>query len=296
MPFRSFLFFFREVVSELSALYYLYLNNSKSFIMKACISCLVSILIIGFCFTDCRDSKTAKLPGDTIVQTGVNEPFELQLEACLTCGYAWFLEPVDTTKIQLLGETSEPKNRDPELVGGNAIQTWRFIGLQEGDYLLVFNYKRPWEEKIMKTEKIRIVIGQSPSLSATSSVTIVVPDNDSLYKARMTGFVQEGGEDPVLQTTFIKKEVTVPYTTNIMKASAQAAAEDIYPSSVSAGGPGVDSVAYFRIRSDTAFILLGMDIDGWAGVSVAKAIVHPVVERTLLQFPEIKQVVFDSIP
>ncbi|MFH1295848.1 MAG: protease inhibitor I42 family protein [Bacteroidota bacterium] len=42
--------------------------------------------------------------------------------------------------------------------GGNAIETWTFIGLQKGDYQLVFNYKRPWEEEIVKTEKISVTV------------------------------------------------------------------------------------------------------------------------------------------
>ena len=265
--------------------------------MKVFISCFVSVLIISYCFTDCQNIKNSKLHNDTVIRKGVNEQFELQFEACLTCGYEWFLESVDTTKIKLLSKSSEPKSHDPNLVGGNAIETWTFIGLQKGSYQLVFNYKRPWLEEIQKTEKIKLIVEQqNRSSTGTSSITIMVPENDSAYKEKMTQFVQDGGENPLLTTTFIKKEVTIPYTRDIVKASAQAAAEDIYPASASAGGPGVDSVAYLKIQNDTAYILLNMDIDGWAGVSVAVGIVHPVVERTLLQFPEIKHVVFDSIP
>ncbi|TSA24486.1 MAG: hypothetical protein D4R67_11710 [Bacteroidetes bacterium] len=137
---------------------------------------------------------------------------------------------------------------------------------------------------------------QSRSAADTSTITVMVPGNESVYKEKMAEFVQAGGEDPLVTTTFIAKEITIPYTSDLMKASAQAAAEEIYPASASAGAPSVDSVAFFKIRNDTAYILLNMDIDGWAGVSVAVAIVHPVVERTLLQFPEVKHVVFDSIP
>ena len=265
--------------------------------MKVFISCFVSVLIISYCFTDCQNIKNSKLHNDTVIRKGVNEQFELQFEACLTCGYEWFLEPVDTTKVKLLSKSSEPKSQDPNLVGGNAIETWTFIGLQKGDYQLVFNYKRPWEEEILKTEKIRLIVeGQNQSSAGTSSVTIMVPENDSAYKEKMIEFIQGGCENPLITTTFIKKEVTIPYTRDIVKASAQAAAEDIYPASASTGGPGVDSVAYLKIQNDTSYILLNMDIVGWAGVSVAVGIVHPVIEKTLLQFPEIKHVVFDSVP
>ena len=265
--------------------------------MKVFISYFLSVFLISYCFTACQNVKDSRFLNERVIRKGVNEQFELKFEACHSCGYIWILESVDTTTIKLLGKSSEPKSHDPNLVGGNAIETWTFIGLQKGSYQLVFNYKRPWLEEIQKTEKIKLIVEQqNRSSTGTSSITIMVPENDSAYKEKMTQFVQEGGENPLITTTFITKEITIPYTRDIIKASAQAAAEDIYPASASAGGPGVDSMAYFKIRDDTAYILLNMDIDGWAGVSVAIAIVHPVVERTLLQFPEIKHVVFDSIP
>ena len=136
---------------------------------------------------------------------------------------------------------------------------------------------------------------QQGSSQATSTVVIMMPENDSLYREQMIRYVQEGGEDPVAITTFIPKEIQVPAATNPVTASAHAAAEAIYPSSSSAGGAQADSVVYFRIHDSTAYILLGMDIDGWTGVSCAVAIVRPVVEKTLLQFPQIRNVMWDSI-
>jgi hypothetical protein len=62
------------------------------------------------------------------------------------------------------------------------------------------------------------------------------------------------------------------------------------------GGPAHASVSYFKVVGDTAYVLLNIDLDGWAGVSFAIARAHPIVEKTLLTFPEIKKVVFDVAP
>ena len=109
-------------------------------------------------FSSCQNNNGSKFPDDSIIRKEVNEQFELKLEACHSCGYLWFLEPVDTTNIILVSKTSEPKIKDPRLVGGNAIEIWTFAVRKKGDYQLVFHYKRPWLEEIGKTEKFRLII------------------------------------------------------------------------------------------------------------------------------------------
>jgi hypothetical protein len=51
-------------------------------------------------------------------------------------------------------------------------------------------------------------------------------------------------------------------------------------------------INYFKVQSGTAYVVLNIDENGRAGVSVSIARIHPVVEKTLLQFPEIHSVVF----
>jgi hypothetical protein len=46
----------------------------------------------------------------------------------------------------------------------------------------------------------------------------------------------------------------------------------------------------------TAYILLAMNIDSWAGTSVSLAKIQPLVEKTLLQFKGIDSVVFGVAP
>ncbi|OGH95034.1 MAG: hypothetical protein A2538_05125 [Candidatus Magasanikbacteria bacterium RIFOXYD2_FULL_41_14] len=127
----------------------------------------------------------------------------------------------------------------------------------------------------------------------TMTVTIMVPENEELYQTQMTEFVQVGGVDPLETTVFIKKEITVPNSTDIINASARAAASEIPHGG---GGSGETKVAYLKVQDTTAYVLLDIDLDGWAGVSVSTAIIHPLVEKTLLQFPEINRVEFGYAP
>ncbi len=123
-------------------------------------------------------------------------------------------------------------------------------------------------------------------------ITILVPEDIATYQMQMTNYAQTGeGENPAETMNFVEKEITIEKTQDIIKASAQAAAQEL-----SIGGPGQASVEYFEIVDKTAYVLLDIDIDGWAGVSVSIAQVHPLVEKTLLQFPEIEKVVFDKAP
>jgi hypothetical protein len=134
------------------------------------------------------------------------------------------------------------------------------------------------------------VVPQTPP--TTTTVTVVVPESISDYTKRVTAYVQEGGKNPVDDTVFIQKQVTVPYTLHTVWAAAEAAA-GVIPLG---GGPQKASVVYMQVKDGTAYVVLNIDIDGWAGVSVALALVHPIVERTLYEFPEITQVVWGYIP
>lgn len=117
-------------------------------------------------------------------------------------------------------------------------------------------------------------------------ISIVVPENYQLYRKEMTDYVQVGGENPLKNTKFVKKKKKILCKDDIMVKSAELAGKEIYPERKA-------KIVYFKIQNKTAYVLLNFDIDGWAGVSVATGILHPVVEKTLLQFPEIEKVIFD---
>jgi len=121
------------------------------------------------------------------------------------------------------------------------------------------------------------------------TITIVVPQNIDGYKTAMIEYAQVGeGRDPVEVMPFEKKQIAISDITDIEKTSANLAAQAI--------DPDRSTVSYFKIENGTAYILLNIDLEGWAGVSVVTAQVHPVVEKTLLEFPEIDKVVFDFAP
>jgi hypothetical protein len=126
----------------------------------------------------------------------------------------------------------------------------------------------------------------------TTTLEIMVPENIPAYRAAMNEYIANGGANPANKWKFIKTTITSTTTDDIVRASAEAAAR-IIPSQASSLG---EQIAYFKIVDPTAYVLLKMDIDGWAGVSFSIATIHPLIEKTLLQFSEIKNVKFGYAP
>jgi hypothetical protein len=125
-----------------------------------------------------------------------------------------------------------------------------------------------------------------------TSVTIVVPEDLSVYDTEMNKFIFDGGANPLESLSFVKKVVSVATTTDVIKASAGASASYIKTQ----GGEMASKIEYFKIVDGTAYVVLGMQLNGWAGVSISFEKIKPLVEKTLLQFPEIKNVKFETAP
>jgi len=119
-------------------------------------------------------------------------------------------------------------------------------------------------------------------------VTVFVPADPRAYGEMITG---EQDFQRAAAMPFVKKHVVVPYSRNLLRASAEAAAREAGPTQI---GPA--RIVYLKIENGTAFVLLNIDRDGWAGVSFTQAYCHPIVEKTLLQFKSIKRVVWDEAP
>jgi hypothetical protein len=119
-------------------------------------------------------------------------------------------------------------------------------------------------------------------------VTIFVPADPQAYREMITGTqdFQRAAAMP-----FVKKRVVVPYSKDSLRASADAAVGEIGPSQM-----GPTTIIYWKIENETAFVLLNIDTDGWAGVGFALAYDRPIVEKTVLQFKNVKQVVWDEAP
>lgn len=128
--------------------------------------------------------------------------------------------------------------------------------------------------------------------STASTVTIMVPTDIAAYEKAVIGFVEMGGPDPVPMTTFVAT-TAIPNTivADPIRNAAEAAAEYI---PTQAGTSSL--VVYFKVVDGTAYVILTMDLNGWAGVSVAIGEVHPIVEKTLLSQPGITAVVFGPAP
>jgi hypothetical protein len=117
-------------------------------------------------------------------------------------------------------------------------------------------------------------------------VTVLVPADMQRYNDMITG---EQDFKRAAELPFVKKKVVVPYSRDVIRATADAAAKEMPDQA----GPGVN---YLKVEKGTAYVLLNMDRDGWAGVSFYWAASHPVVEKTLLRFRKIKRVVWDEAP
>ena len=119
----------------------------------------------------------------------------------------------------------------------------------------------------------------------------MVPDDMEAYKKAMNDFSNDGGVNPALKWKFVKKEVAVASTTEIMWVSADEAAK-VIPTQA----PASYGIAYLKVVDGTAYTLLAISLDGWAGVSRSIAAIQPLVENTLLQFGEVKSVKFELAP
>src|SRR5438445_12778260 len=89
----------------------------------------------------------------------------------------------------------------------------------------------------------------------TMGVTVLVPADVRKYNEMITGEQDFKG---AAKLPFVRKKVVVPYSTDVIRASADAAAKEM----PSEGGP---AIIYLKIEKGAAYVLLNIDRDGWAG-------------------------------
>jgi len=120
---------------------------------------LLPVIILMMCCRPAVESQgSEELPNENGVICQVSDSFEIKLEGCPTCGYRWYLDPFDSSALQLQRKETIPLNRNPGTVGGYAHEIWTFTGLRSGEFVLNFRYKRPWLEEVDKTEQVRVKI------------------------------------------------------------------------------------------------------------------------------------------
>lgn len=131
------------------------------------------------------------------------------------------------------------------------------------------------------------------SAPTSTVITVVLPQNQTAYERAMTEFAQVGGKkNPAATWAFESKTELVPFTTSTARAAAEYVAA-VFNLPRAGQAP---IIVYFKIVNGTAYVVKNIDIDGYAGVSVAQAKVNPVVEKTLLAQPGVSKVVFDVAP
>lgn len=126
------------------------------------------------------------------------------------------------------------------------------------------------------------------SLAAQDSITvnIMMPKDADKYGEVITEYIDGARSTCPQKWKFVPRSVRISQNDDKLKAIVYAAA-----SQFCAFEEGT-AVHYLQVEGDTAYVLLGMNVDGWAGVSHSIALVTPVVEATLKAQPNIKKVVW----
>ena len=140
--------------------------------------------------------------------------------------------------------------------------------------------------KVLVQEEPRVEdpkIGDTKN-TGTMLVTIIVPEGLESYVK--TGEYTKQKKLP----DFIKKQVSVPFAVDLPRASAQAAARQI----PTLGWEGHAEIESFNITDKTAYVLLKKEWCACSGDKYLNDIAYPVIEKTLLQYSEIKKVIFIS--
>lgn len=116
-------------------------------------------------------------------------------------------------------------------------------------------------------------------------ITIQLPVDGMAYSTAVRHLIEEG--KPLVVDQKFRPIRSVARGTDPIWESASAVARYILRNSQDPEA----HLSYVRVQNGVAHTKL--DIDGWAGVGYTIGEVTPIVEKTLLQFPEIKRVTWD---
>lgn len=116
------------------------------------------VLVLFSCISFGQAIET-KCYNDSVIKITLNEQFELSFGACHDCGARWFLESIDTTGIKLINTINKtnPLFTGNPRAGGSVFEIWTFTGIKNGEYKLLFYYKR-FGRIIQKKELLTIII------------------------------------------------------------------------------------------------------------------------------------------
>jgi hypothetical protein len=122
-------------------------------------------------------------------------------------------------------------------------------------------------------------------------VSIVVPVDLEKYGSGMNEFLfgPTDASSPVDNFEFIEKEVVVELANSDLMRLAVGEATAV---GLLGGGPERGAVKYLEVQAGVAYVVLDIDEDAWSGSSISIGKIRPLVEKTLLKFDEVDEVVF----
>jgi predicted secreted protein len=88
---------------------------------------------------------------DSTVSIRNGQDFEVRLPVIPGTGYGWFVIGSDVKRVKPIGQPVFQKSPGKETVGATEQQVFRFEALKKGVTKLVFEERRPWEKKSMRS-------------------------------------------------------------------------------------------------------------------------------------------------
>ena len=129
----------------------------------------------------------------------------------------------------------------------------------------------------------------------TTFFDIYVPHNFEQYENAIDKYENKGQLEIFTEEyPFIQKKIHVPFTIDtltVIQACCEAAAKAISPFE----NDIYVKVTYFKIKNNTAYILLDVHQNGWSGAWDFKRKIEPIIEKSIMQFQQIENVKFDYV-
>jgi predicted secreted protein len=100
--------------------------------------------------------KVTKAENGKTLTIHKNDLLQIELESMGAAGYAWHIESLDPTYLEVISPGGSCDSKGNQRVGGPVTCTWEFRSLKEGETEIVMLNFRPWEAKSRAAEEFRI--------------------------------------------------------------------------------------------------------------------------------------------
>ena len=155
--------------------------------MKMILAIMAAVLVLGslagglsaLAFNTSNDGDGYAQPQEEhlTIELGIGGTYKVVLDSNPSTGYQWQIG-FDGTLIELVDRRFElDSNLNPPPPGTGGKETFIFRGLAEGTADVVFTYKRPWEDEVLKTEQVTFevdgdAVGGKLSLSEAMEIAM----------------------------------------------------------------------------------------------------------------------------